>query len=59
VCFEQLGEAECKSAVIALRAALNAGAAASAHDVPKMMCQILQQLVQDQNTVRLIRYKKS
>jgi len=54
VCFEQLGEAECRTAVMALRAALTASAAASAHDVPKMMCQILQQLVQDHNTVRLI-----
>lgn len=59
MCFEQLGEAECRTAVMALRAELDAGAAASAHDVPKMMCQILQQLVQDHNTVRLIRYKKS
>jgi hypothetical protein len=44
---------------MALRAALTASAPALAHDVPKMMCQILQQLVQDHNTVRLIRYKKS
>ena len=59
VCFEQLEEAECRTAVTALRAAIDTGAAASAQDVPNMMCQILQELVQDHNTVRLIRYKKS
>ena len=59
MCFEQLGEAECRTAVMALRAELKTDAAASAHDVPKMMCQILQQLVQDHNTVRLIRYNSS
>jgi hypothetical protein len=59
MCFEQLEEAECRTAVIALKAELTTGAAASAQDVPKMMCQILQQLVQDRNTARLIRYKNS
>jgi hypothetical protein len=59
MCFEQLGEAECRTALMAFRAELTTGAAASAQDVPKMMCQILQQLIQDRNTVKLIRYKNS
>jgi hypothetical protein len=59
MCFKQLEEAECRTAVMALKAELQTGAAASAQDVPKMMCQILQQLVQDRNTARLIRYKNS
>jgi hypothetical protein len=44
---------------MALRAELKTGAAVSAYDVPTMMCQILQQLVQDHNTVTLIRYKNN
>lgn len=56
MCFEQLEESGCRTAVMALRAELKTCAAASALDVPKMMCQILQKLVQDHNTVRLIRY---
>jgi hypothetical protein len=44
---------------MALRAELKTRDTVSAHDVPTMMCQILQQLVQDQNTVRLIRYKNN
>jgi hypothetical protein len=44
---------------MALRAKLETDAAVSACDVPIMMCQILQQLVQDHNTLRLIRYKNN
>jgi hypothetical protein len=56
MCSAQLGEAECKTAVMALRTELGTHTVASAHDVPIMMCQILQQLVQDHNTANLIRY---
>jgi hypothetical protein len=42
---------------MALRAKLETDAAVPACDVPTLMCQILQQLVQDHNTANLFRYR--
>ncbi|XP_033611209.1 uncharacterized protein LOC117283054 [Cryptotermes secundus] len=53
----KIGEAECKTAVMTLRTELERDATVPACDVPMMMCQILQQLVQDHNTANLFRYR--
>ncbi|XP_069683953.1 uncharacterized protein [Periplaneta americana] len=50
----KLGEAECRTAVMAFRAELRSGTITSVHDVPLIMCQILRQLIEDCKTSTLL-----